>query len=67
MSSVHSAIARVFALLAFVCGTIGLIAGLTGHFWKFGPVGWFSGGMLLAVIGLFVQADSAKALPKNKE
>jgi hypothetical protein len=65
MSSVHSAVARILALLAFVCGAIGLIAGLTGHGWKLGPVGWFCGGILLAVIGLFAQADGAKALPKG--
>jgi hypothetical protein len=65
MSSVHSAVARILALLAFVCGAIGLIAGLTGHSWKLGPAGWFAGGILLAVIGLFAQADGAKALPKG--
>jgi hypothetical protein len=67
MNTVHSAIARLFALLAFVCGTIGLTAGMTGHGWKLGPDGWFCGGILLAVIGLFAQADGAKALPKSKE
>ena len=38
-------IARVGAALGFVCGLIGLLAGLTGHSWKLGPIGWFTGGM----------------------
>jgi hypothetical protein len=59
-------VARVFVLLALLAGVIGLLAGLTGHHWKLGPIGWFTGGTLLAVIGVFVLVCGAIAPPKDK-
>ena len=59
-------IARHGAGLGFVCGVIGLLAGLTGHLWKLGPVGWFTGGALLTVIAVFVLVDGAIAYQKAK-
>jgi len=53
--------ARVGALLAVICGVIGLLAGLTGHAWKLGPGGWFAGGGLLMLLSLFALVDGALA------
>ena len=33
---------RIGAVLGFLCGVIGLRAGLTAHVWKLGPAGWFN-------------------------
>jgi hypothetical protein len=60
-------IARHGAGLGFVCGVIGLLAGLTDHLWKLGPVGWFTGGALLTLIAVFVLVDGAIAYQKSKE
>ena len=67
MSSAQKAVARLLVLLSLVCGVIGLVAGLSAHNWKLGPVGWFTGGGLLALIGVFVLADGAAALLKGKQ
>ncbi len=61
----RTAIARVAAVLGFVCGGIGLLAGLMGQLWKLGPVGWFTGGGLLALIALVVLVDGAVAYEKG--
>ncbi len=63
----RTAIARVAAALGFVCGGIGLLAGLTGHLWKLGPVGWFTGGGLLVLIALVVLVDGAVAYQKGQK
>jgi hypothetical protein len=60
-------IARHGAGLGFVCGVIGLLACLTDHLWKLGPVGWFTGGALLTLIAVFVLVDGAIAYQKSKE
>lgn len=54
-------IAGAGAVLGFVCGLIGLLAGLTGHAWKLGSIGWFTGGGLLVMIALFVLVHGAIA------
>ena len=59
-------LARVAVALGFVCGVIGLLAGLTGHLWKLGPTGWFTGGALLALLGLYALADGAISLQKAR-
>lgn len=53
--------ARIGAALGFVCGVIGLLAGLTGYSWKLGPTGWFTGGALLVLIAGLVLADGVIA------
>jgi len=52
-------IGRIGAALGFVCGVIGLVAGLTDHTWKLWPTGWFTGGSLLVLIALFALVDAA--------
>ena len=59
-------IARIGAAMGFVCGTIGLLAGLTDHNWKLGMFGWFEGGILITLIGLFVLLDGMFAFQKDR-
>jgi len=49
------------AALGFLCGVIGLAAGATGHAWKFGAIGWFTGGALLTLLAVFALVESATA------
>ena len=49
--------ARIMTLGALLCGVIGLLAGFTDNRWKLGPTGWFTGGVLLAVLALARLAD----------
>jgi len=60
----RTGIARIAGALGFVCGVLGLLAGLTDHLWKLGPIGWFTGGGLLALIALVVLVDGAVAYEK---
>jgi hypothetical protein len=55
---------RIGAVLAFLCGVIGLLAGLTAHVWKLGPAGWFAGGGLLTLVAMFALLDGAIAARK---
>ena len=59
-------IARIGASLGFLCGVIGLVAGLTDHTWKLSPFGWFLGGILLMLLALFVLVDGAIAHQKAR-
>ncbi|MGH7255475.1 MAG: hypothetical protein ACREI3_06830, partial [Nitrospirales bacterium] len=59
-------LARSGATVGFVCGIIGMLAGLTDHTWKLWPMGWFTGGALLALISLFILVDGAIAFQKAK-
>jgi hypothetical protein len=57
----RTTLARGAAALGFLCGVIGLVAGATVHAWKFGVVGWFAGGALLTLLGIFALVDGATA------
>ena len=59
-------IARIGAAIGFVCGVLGLLAGLTHHTWKLGPGGWFEGGILLTLIAMFVLLDGMVAFQKDR-
>ena len=59
--------ARIGAALGFVCGTIGLWAGLTNHEWKLFPLGWFTGGTLLTLIAIYVLLDGMIAFQKGSQ
>ena len=50
-------LARLFMLVAFVSGVLGLIVGLIDKTWKYGSVGYFTGGLLLAVLALTILAN----------
>jgi len=58
--------AKTIAALGFLCGVVGLVAGLTDHLWKLGPSGWFAGGGLLLLIALFSLIDGAIASQKSR-
>ena len=62
----RTVIARVGAALGFVCGALGLLAGLMGYTWKLGPIGWFTGGAVVTLIALYVLLDGAIASQKAK-
>ncbi|MBI4402302.1 MAG: hypothetical protein HY581_11795 [Nitrospirae bacterium] len=62
----RTVIARIGAALGFVCGLLGLLAGLTNHTWKLGSIGWFTGGALLTLIAVFVLVDGAVAFQKAR-
>lgn len=59
-------IARIGAAMGFVCGTLGLLAGLTDHTWKLSMFGWFEGGILITLIALFVLLDGIFAFQKDR-
>ena len=54
-------IARAFAGLAFLCGVLGLLAGILERTWELGAVGWFAGGSLLALLSVYALLDGAVA------
>ncbi len=62
----RTVIARIGGGLGFLCGVIGLLAGLTDHTWKLWPVGWFTGGALLTLIALLVLVDGAIGFMKTQ-
>ena len=51
--------ARLGAGLGFLCGVLGVVAGLTDHLWKLAPAGWFMGGALLTLLAIFVLVEGA--------
>ena len=55
----RTTVARGAAGLGFLCGVIGLLAGLTHHMWKLGDTGWFTGGASLTLLGVFTLLDGA--------
>lgn len=59
-------IARSAAALGALCGLLGLLSGLLDQTWKLGTIGWFTSGVLLLLIALFVLLDAAIALQKAR-
>jgi len=59
-------LARIGAAMGFICGTLGLLAGLTEHNWKLGAFGWFEGGVLVTLIGVFLLLDGMFAFQKDR-
>lgn len=57
---------RVGAALGFVCGTLGLLAGLLDRTWKLSPTGWFLGGSVVTLVALFLLLDGAIAAQKTR-
>ena len=55
-------LARLGATLGALCGVIGFFGGLAHLPWRLGVAGWFSGGLLLALVSLVVLVDSAVAV-----
>jgi hypothetical protein len=66
VGSKRTTIGRIAAALGFVCGIIGLLAGLTEHTWKLWPFGWFTGGSLLTLLALFLLLDGAIASQRSR-
>ena len=57
MDNMRIMLARLFMLVALIAGVLGLIVGLTDRVWKYGSVGYFTGGTLLAILSLVILAD----------
>ncbi|SUZ58756.1 uncharacterized protein METZ01_LOCUS11610 [marine metagenome] len=51
----------MFATACLGLGVIGLIVGFADKTWKLGVVGWFTGGILLGVVGLLLMLDGYAA------
>ena len=51
--------ARLGATLGSLCGVIGFFGGLADLPWRLGVTGWFSGGILLALVSLVILVDAA--------
>ena len=51
-------VARLFGVGAFICGLTGIIAGLVEREWRLAVTGWFTGGILLAVLAVLLLADA---------
>ncbi len=62
----RTTLARIGAALGLLCGVIGLLAGLTQHVWKLGPLGWFTGGALLTLLALYALVDGVIAFQKTQ-
>ena len=52
-------LARLGAAIGALCGVIGFFGGLAGLQWRLGTTGWFSGGLLIALVSLVVLVDAA--------
>ncbi len=59
-------IGRIGAALGFVCGVLGLLAALTDHTWKLGSGGWFEGGILITLVGMFALLDGMFSFQRNR-
>ena len=59
-------IGRIGAALGFACGALGLLAALTDHTWKLSPWGWFEGGILITLIGMFALLDGMFSFQRNR-
>ena len=51
-------VARLFGMGAFLCGLIGLHAGIVGKSCRLGATRWFTGGILLAALSILMLADA---------
>jgi hypothetical protein len=52
-------VARLGATMGALCGVIGFFGGLAELPWRLGVTGWFSGGLLLALVSLVMLVDAA--------
>ena len=50
-------LARVFGVVAFICGIVGLLVGLIDKEWKLTVTGWFAGGTLLTALAVLMLLD----------
>ena len=52
-------LARLGAAIGALCGVIGFFGGMADLPWRLGATGWFSGGLLMALVSLVVLVDAA--------
>ena len=54
----RTTLARLFSLAALGCGIAAVVLPFfEGRFWKLGILGWFTGGLLLALLAIFLVLD----------
>ena len=49
--------ARLLGLGALACGIVTVVIGIIGRSWKLGVTGWFTGGILLALLAVILMLD----------
>ena len=52
-------LARLGAAIGALCGVVGFFGGMADLPWRLGATGWFSGGLLIALVSLVVLVDAA--------
>jgi hypothetical protein len=58
ISEFKTMLARLFALAALGCGIAAVaLPFFEGRVWKLGVLGWFTGGVLLALLAIFLVLD----------
>ena len=58
ISEFKTVLARIFALAALGCGIAGVVLSFfEGRVWNLGVLGWFTGGVLLALLAIFLVLD----------
>jgi len=50
-------LARLLGLGGLGCGIVGLVIGMVDRIWKLGVTGWFTGGILLALLAVILLLD----------
>lgn len=59
--NLRTRLARLAMAAGILCGALGVLAGAQDVVWKFGSTGWFTGGSLLTLLGIFELIDGAIA------
>ena len=57
----------MLGLGALACGIVGLVIGIIGRAWKLGVTGWFTGGILLALLAIILMLDEYAESRRRQE
>ncbi len=60
-------LARLFVAAGLGCGIVGLLIGVVERTWKLGVTGWFTGGILLAILGIALLLDEYFDLSRSRQ
>ena len=59
-------LARLLGLGALGCGIVGLVIGIVDLTWKLGVTGWFTGGILLALLAVILLLDEYTGFKRSR-